>query len=270
MQWVNKSDKEKTILVDNLLLASDNMIGLAFYPVKDGELANKTRRPIGVGISNYANYLASQKAIFTDEIAKELTHSLMEDVTYFILKGSTKLAKLRKPYSYFKDSEWVKGILPMDLHPVKYKYKLKHNWSKLREDIKQDGVRFSYHFAQAPTASSSIVIGVTESIEPIRDLFSTREGTYTLPHIVPNLKGNRKYYQNAFDIPTKVIYDLASIRQKFLDQSQALNTYYRTTDSAYEIIRDIIYAESIGLKTLYYLVPKKAETDGESCESCGS
>jgi len=115
---------------------------------------------IGVGISNYANYLASQKAIFTDEIAKELTHSLMEDVTYFILKGSTKLAKLRKPYSYFKDSEWVKGILPMDLHPVKYKYKLKHNWSKLREDIKQDGVRFSYHFAQAPTASSSIVIGV--------------------------------------------------------------------------------------------------------------
>ena len=79
------------------------------------------------------------------------------------------------------------------------------------------------------------------------------------------------FYENAFDIKTSRINDLASTRQKFLDQSQSVSHFYKITDSGYEIISDIIDAENKGMKTIYYLHPLKASVLGEdSCDSCGS
>ena len=272
-KWIHMTHEQKTALVNNLLRASDNMISNSYYPVPDGELSNKTRRPIGIGVSNYANFLASNKCMFTAEKAMQLTHEVMEDLTYYILVGSNKLAKERGPYQYFKDSKWAQGIVPMDLYKMKddpeYNFPLKHDWDSLRQDIKEYGVRFSYHFAIAPTQTSGLIINSTEGIEPTKKIFEMREGTYTLPRIVPNLVQNRSFYQNAFDVGNGIINKLASVRQKFLDQGQSVNHYYKTTDSSYEIINDIIHAEEIGLKSLYYLQPLKAG-DVESCESCST
>lgn len=273
-KWVHLNEYEKTNLVSNLLRASDNMISNSYYPVPDGELSNKTRRPIGIGISNYANFLASNRLLYTDKEAMKLTHEVMEDLTYYVLKGSNGLAKIRGAYKHFKESKWAQGIVPMDLYKMKddseYNFPLKHDWDSLRSSIKEHGVRFSYHFAIAPTATSGLIINSTEGIEPTKKLFEMREGTYTLPRIVPNLKQNRMYYQNAFDISNNVINKLASIRQKFLDQGQSVNHYYKTTDSSYEIVSDIINAEEIGLKSLYYLTPLKAGDIEEACESCST
>jgi ribonucleoside-diphosphate reductase alpha chain len=274
MEWIKLSVKEKEALSYNLLRAADNLIDLAFYPVKAGELANKNRRPIGVGISNYANYLASKKVLFTDDESLRLTHEIMEDITYYFLKSSNELAKERGPYKYFRDSKWAKGILPLDLYKkngdMKYTYPLRHDWDNLREEIKEHGVRFSYHFAIAPTATSGMVINATEGIDPVRKLFTIKSGTYDLPVIVPNLKDNRMHYQNAFDVPNKRINDLGSVRQRFLDQSQSVSHFYKETKSSYEIISDIMDAEEKGQKSLYYLHPMKAGDINEGCESCSS
>lgn len=272
-KWMNFTYEEKMSKMMNLLEASDNLIDYQFYPVIEGEISNKTRRPIGIGINNYANYLALNKVKFTDKEAERLTHEIMEDITYIILKCSNQLAKIRGPYEYFKLSNWAKGLLPIDLYKMKdnsdFNYELKHDWETLREDIKKYGVRFSYHFAIAPTATSGVIINSTEGVEPTKKLFQMKEGTYTTPQIVPNLIKNRPYYVNAFDIPNKTINKLASIRQKFLDQSQSVSHYYAKTDSAYEVISDIINAEEVGMKTCYYLTPMKAG-DMEGCESCSS
>jgi len=271
-KWQDMTVAEKVALVDNLLKASDNMIENSFYPVPDGELSNKLRRPIGIGVANYANFLALNKASFSDEQAEFLTHEIMEDVTFRILQGSVRLAKERGAYAMFKDSEWANGKVPMDLQVPgadTNKFPLKHNWDKLKADIKEFGVRFSYHFAIAPTATSGMIINSTEGVEPTKKLFQMKEGTYTLPQIVPNIRKNRQYYQNAFDIKNTTINTLARIRQKFLDQGQSVSHYYKETDSSFDVITDIIDAESKGLKSLYYLQPMKAG-DVESCESCSS
>ena len=117
--------------------------------------------------------------------------------------------------------------------------------------------------------TSGLIINSTEGIEPIKKTFEMKEGTYTLPKIAPNLNKNKMYYENAFDIDNKTINEHASIRQKFIDQSQSVSHYYRTTDSAFEIVEDILHAEFVGMKSLYYLQPMKAG-DIESCESCSS
>lgn len=187
----------------------------------------------------------------------------MEDLSFHILSGSVRLAKERGAYKYFKDSRWAEGLVPMDLYKMKnvegYNFKLKHNWNQLRKDIKKYGVRFSYHMAIAPTATSSLAIDATEGVEPVKKLFQMKEGTYTLPILAPNLRENKMYYQNAFDIPNKVINRLASIRAKFLDQGQSVSHYYRETNSAFDILSDIIDAESVGMKSCYYLQPMKLE-----------
>jgi len=273
-KWSELDEKAKTRLVDNLLRASDNMIENSFYPVPDGELSNKLRRPIGIGIANYANYLALNGCGYSDKKAAKLTHEIMEDVTFYVLQGSMHLAKEKGPYHYFKDSNWAKGQVPMDLYKMKdvegYNFPLKHDWDTLRKDIKEYGVRFSYNFAIAPTATSGMIINATEGVEPVKNLFQMKEGTYTLPQIVPNMKKNRKYYDNAFEIPNTDINTLASIRQKFLDMGQSTSHYYENTDSAFDVISDIMDAEEKGMKSIYYLTPMKSISDFEGCESCSS
>jgi ribonucleoside-diphosphate reductase alpha chain len=273
MKWIELDEEGKHNMVYNLLRASDNLLDIQFYPVPEGRISNHFRRPIGIGVSNYANYLASNEVKYTDDEAARLTHEIMEDITYFVLRGSVELAKERGPYFYFKDSQWAQGKVPMDLYKMKddpeFNFPLKHDWDSLREDIKNFGVRFSYHFAIAPTASSGVAINATEGVEPIKRLSQMKEGTYTLPQLVPNLHKNRIWYQNAFDIPNKAINKLASIRQKFLDQGQSVTHYYKETSSAFDIINDIMDSERVGMKSIYYLQPMKAG-DIESCESCSS
>lgn len=276
MKWITLSKEEKDELMYNLLVASDNLINYRFYPIKDAELSNQTRRPIGIGVSNFANYLASNGTKWSDKKSLELTHKIFEEISFYILKNSNKLAKERGKYHHFDKSNWAKGLLPMDLYKMKdnkelnFDLEYEKEWEILREEIIKFGLRFSYHMAIAPTRTSSLAIDATEGVEPIKKIFQIKEGTYSFPIIAPNLRKNRQYYENAFDVSNKVINKLASIRQKFLDQGQSVNHYYKITDSSYEIIKDIINSEELGMKSIYYLQPLKRGDIDAGCESCSS
>jgi len=275
MRWIELTPDQKHRIIYNLLRASDNYIEHSYYPVIDGKISNLIRRPIGIGESNYAHLIAHFKLKFDDEKTYKLIHEIQEDLHYYILYNSNKLAQERGPFERFKYTKWAQGILPMDLYVLKnvegYNFELKHDWDELRAKIKQSGVRFEYHQAIPPTATSSISIGATEAIEPIMHLFSMKEGTYNLPILAPNLKENRQYYELAWDIGNAVLNKHASIRQKFLDQGQSVAHYYRETKSAFDIILDVIDAEDKGLKGLYYLHPMKEGDIEEGCgDACGS
>lgn len=271
VKWLTLSSKDKHQLAQAILRSMDNDIDLQFYPVREGEYSNRRRRPVGVGISNYANLIASNKLKFDSTEALKLTHEVLEELTYYFLFASSQLAKERGKYETIKGSKWNNGLVPYDvsLLPSEYKFPLKLDWERLRKHIELYGVRFSYHFAIAPTQTSGLAISSTEGIDPITELFTLKSGTYTIPYLAPNLVENRAYYENAFDINNKAIIRLAAVRQAFIDQAQSVSLYYKTTSSAAEIVDDIIYAEQLGMKTLYYLHAAKADTK-DICESCSS
>jgi len=267
MSWVKLSAAQKEELIDNLLEASDNLIDSQFYPVAEGEYSNKKRRPIGIGQSNYAGLLADSKVLFTDKEAEELTFKVYEDLAFHIYSGSNRLAKSRGAHSVFSTTPWAKGQLPFSNFNIPFR--LSKDWDTLSNEIQLHGLRFSLHMATAPTATSGQIIRATEGIEPIKRLSQMKEGTYTLPVLVPHLQKNRQYYQSAFDIPNETLNTLNAVRQLFIDQSQSFSHYYKETDSAYRVISDIVDAEAKGIKTLYYLQPMKSD-DIEGCESCSS
>jgi ribonucleotide reductase alpha subunit len=64
---------------------------------------------------------------------------------------------------------------------------------------------------------------------------------------------------------------MASVRQRWIDQGQSFNLYYKDRyESAAEVLKDILMAESYGLKGLYYAHTPKEIDEEEVCESCAS
>jgi ribonucleoside-diphosphate reductase alpha chain len=238
-KWDSMTMAERDASAYCLLRASDNLIDWQYYPVKDGELFNRNYRAIGIGMNNLAYHFASKSIKFTDEVARKEMEYLSKSMKSVFTNMSAKLAGERGNFPFFNRTNHTKPT------------------------------RFATLFAIAPTATSSIIIGATEGIEPVVKLISEKTGTYSNKQLAPDLANLKGKYELAFDIPTKTLYDLAAIRQKhLLDQGQSINTYMANTTSAYEIWQNIIYAEKVGLKSLYYLQSKNSSV--EVCESCAS
>ena len=279
LQWERMGPAEKERFAYNLLLGMDNAIEFGDYPVKAGERFNKLHRAIGIGITNYHNWMASHQIKLSEPEALQATHQIMEDVYYYLVKGAIQLAKERGRYAYFEGSRWEEGVFHWELYEdhfskvekrlgVKLNYPIRHDWEELRRELKKYGTRFEFLTSIPPGATSSLVLNFTEGIEPIREFKIVKEGTYNIPFLAPNLAQNRPYYEKAWEIPTEQLLYLAAVRQKFLDQSQSLNLYEKNPESAFSIIKTIILAEELGIKSLYYLNTLKKGEIEEECEGC--
>lgn len=272
LHYYKKTPEDRYLMISDLARAMDNAIDNQFYPVVDAEYSNKRNRPIGIGVLNYVSMLAHLKLKITDDSVLKVTHEIFEDLYYNLYKASNELARERGAFKSFNETLWKYGVLTIDktLLPKdsELNFPYLRDWDKLRTDIKEDGVRFSLHAAIAPTATSGKAINATESIEPVHNLFYVEEGTASMPTLANNLKEHREYYVNAFDVPNRRLLELAAIRQKFIDQSQSINLYYKKPNSAVELTEDIFYAMDLGLKTLYYMKTPKTALDTKICDSC--
>ena len=274
-EFMEMSDKEKYKTCYTLLRSMDNLLDYAFYPVKEAEISNKLRRSVGIGVFNYAYYLAKNKALPESDEAKELTFRAFEDLAYFLHKASIELAKERGRAPWFHKTKYADGVLPQDLSksPFKNKFEYKRNWDKIRKDYKSIGGRFSVLMAIAPTASSAIWSGATEGIEFPKDFIVQKTfNNIVEKQILPDLNKLGQYYKLAWDIDNKVIIELASIRQIFIDQSQSVSLYYTQEKGKYlshKHLEDTIYAIKNGLKTLYYSYNKdEDQSKYKHCDSC--
>jgi len=217
-------------------------------------------------------YLRSKVFLGGSEEARYLTHSIFEELSYYAIKASIQLAKERSRFPAFNQTKWADNIFPHELSilPDKFKHPLVMYWGLLRKDLAKYGIRNSTLLAIAPTATSSKCINGTPGIDAPRQLKSIKEGTYSLPFIVPDLREYRDSYETLFTINNRDTIELAAIRQRFICMSQSVSLAYTETSSAHALISDIIYADSLGLKTLYYTHSQKGELEQEICEGCAS
>ncbi len=269
--WKFLTEVEKEKMTYNLLRASDNLIDYAFYPAKEGERFNRNYRAIGVGVTNYARFLADAGLSFVDEEAQTLTNEVMEDIYWYLMNASINLAGERGRFAWFHKTKYAEGKFAHDLCTSPYKdMPLKHDWTALKEKLLTFGARFATVMAIAPTATSASLMKSTEGIEPIRQLVSLKTGTYSCKQLAPDLTKLRTSYDIAWEIPSQPLIRLNTIRQRFVDQGQSFSLYYKDRhDSATEVLGDIIYAEAQGCKSLYYAhTPKPGDEIDEACESC--
>lgn len=261
---INTADDIKRV-VPIAIRMLDNVIDLNFYPLQKVKDTNLKTRAIGLGIMGEAQMLADKKIMFGSYEHLELIDKVMENISYYAIYASSNLALEKGRYKEFNGSKWSKGILPIDTANENAK-KLTNgdnlfnannlDWDYLRNKVKTDGMRNGYLMAIAPTSSISILIGTTQTIEPVykRKWFETNLSGM-IPVVAPNLNlDNWEYYPSAYDLDQLDIIKASAIRQKWLDQGQSTNIFISLEKASAKYLNEIYtLAFDLGLKSTYYL-----------------
>ncbi len=256
----------------NIVKALDYIIDNQYYPV-DASKKMINRRSIGVGITNLAYYLAKNGYTYEDKEAINLVDELAENIQYYLLKASVRLAKERGKCEWFDRTKYSKGILPIDTYCKEVdkicKRKLTHDWKQLREEILEHGLRNSTLTALMPCESSSLVTNSTNGIEPPRSLVTIKKSKQVLiPQVVPEIAKLKNKYTLAYDMKDNIGYvNICAVLQKYFDQAISANHYYNF--ARYEegnlpmsvVAKDVLYSYKMGLKTLYYANTDDGKTD---------
>jgi ribonucleoside-diphosphate reductase alpha chain len=267
-------------LSDLIVRALDSLLSYQDYPIKAAETASLSRRTLGVGVINYAYYLAKNYKRYSDGSANRLTHKTFEAIQYYLLKASNNLAKEQGACDKFNETTYAQGILPIDTYRKELDAicdePLHLDWETLREDIKTHGLRNSTLTALMPSETSSQISNATNGIEPPRGLISikaSKDGI--LKQVVPDIDNHRHEYELLWDIPNNDGYlQAVGIMQKFVDQAISANTNYdpsKFTDGKVpvkSIIKDILSAYKLGVKTLYYHNTRDGAGDNSGDDGC--
>lgn len=268
-------------LSELIIRALDALLDYQNYPLAAAEKATMNRRTLGVGVTNYAYYLAKNGVKYSDGSANELTHKTFEAIQYYLLKASNKLAKEFGPCPAFNETTYSQGILPIDTYKKDIdsfaNYDLIHPWETLRSDIKEFGLRNSTLTALMPCETSSQITNSTNGIEPPRGFITVKQSKDgILKQVVPDYETLKDNYELLWSIPSNEGYlQLVSIMQKFVDQAISANTNYDPSKFPNEkvpmklILKDLLTAYKYGLKTLYYHNTRDGASDEQDdCVSC--
>lgn len=255
----------------------DNLIDVQEYPLDAAEYPTRAYRFLGIGISDFAHFLAKNEARLGTLKSLELAHKWSERFQYGLIKASMKLAKERGPCEAFNLSKYSQVKFPVDtynknvdkIHPNK----LLCDWEHLRKEVKKHGMRHCTLSAIPPTASSSLVSNSTQGIDPIQSVTDTFESAaYTVRSLVPDYE-KESFYMKAWDMPnndSSEYIKLMAVVQKFIDQGMSVNQWYDLTKIEGKVLdsnrvkRDILTAYKYGLKSLYYIRSKDKENTSET------
>lgn len=278
---INRIDDDVEYERVSYLLAKfvDNIIEMQTYPLAHIEFTAKKRRNMGIGMINLANAMAEQGLSYESNAGRTYMHEQAERMSFFLHKASIKLAKERGRCEWFDKTTYADGELLIDNQnkfvAECHDAKLMYDWeTEIRQPIAMYGTRFSVHEAYMPSESSSVTIGATNGVEPVRQkliIKSSRQGN--IPQLAPNWDELQYDYEFAFDIDTREYIKCMAVLQMFVGQSISTNLYYDLNKydnreiPMSEILGDTMYATKIGIKTLYYL-NLDVSIQKEECANC--
>lgn len=251
-------------LADLAVRALDNLLDYQDYPIKAAQISSMNRRTLGIGVINFANYLAKNGMKYSDGSANNLTHKTFEAIQFYLLKASMNLAKEKGACPLFNETTYAQGILPIDTYKRDLdkicSEPLHLDWETLRQDIKQHGLRNSTLSALMPSETSSQISNATNGIEPPRGLISVKASKDgQLKQVVPDFDELKYNYELLWQMPSNEGYlQLVGIMQKFVDQAISANTNYDPTRfegrkvPMQTLLKDLLNAYKLGVKTLYY------------------
>ena len=267
-------------LSDLIVRALDSLLDYQDYPIEAARNATMNRRTLGVGVTNFAYYLAKNGVKYSDGSANGLVHRTFEAVQYYLLKASNELAKEQGACPKFNETTYAKGILPIDTYKREVDdfcdEPLAYFWETLREDIREFGLRNSTLTALMPCETSSQITNSTNGIEPPRGFVSVKASKDgVMKQVVPEFTRLKDQYELLWNIPDNSGYlQLVGIMQKFVDQAISANTNYDPAKFPGEkvpmklLLQDLLGAYKNGVKTLYYHNTRDGATDQHDDLGC--
>ena len=270
----------------------NRVIDVNYYPVEEARNSNMRHRPIGLGVQGLADTFAMLEMNFDGAEARSLNKEIFETIYYAACTASKDAAIAEGPYSTFKGSPASKGVLQFDLWGMN-EHSGRWDWSSLKEEIVEHGMRNSLLVAPMPTASTSQILGNNECFEAftsnlyvrrtlsgefvvlnrhlVRDLIKEDLWSIEMKNEILRHKGSiqaianipekiRNLYKTTWEISQRHVLDMAADRGAYIDQSQSLNIHMVDANPA-KVTSMHFYGWKQGLKTGMYYLRTKAAAD---------
>lgn len=273
--------------------ALDALLDYQAYPVRAAHVGTRNRRPLGIGIINFAYWLARNDTTYTSPNL-ELVHEYAEAWSYYLIKASIDLAEEVEPCTKWQETKYGTGVMPIHTYKkdvdelVNPVYKM--NWDELSMRAYTHGIRNSTLMALMPAETSAQISNSTNGIEPPRALVSVKQSKDgVLKQVVPGIQKLKNKYELLWDQTSPEGYlKIMAVLQKFIDQAISVNTSYNPRHyedekiPMSEMIKHLLMHYKYGGKTLYYFntfdgagememkegPPAQGELDDEQCDSC--
>jgi ribonucleoside-diphosphate reductase alpha chain len=277
----------------------DALLSYQNYPILAAQLSTEKRRPIGVGIINFAFFMAKHDLSYQNITPEglELIDEYAEAWSYYLIKASADLAVEQGAIPGVMETKYGQGITPnqtykKDLDEL-VKHKERMDWKGLRKQLKETGIRNSTLMALMPSETSAQVANATNGIEPPRSLISVKQSKHgVLKQVVPQYHHLKNKYDLLWDQKSPEGYlKIMAVLQKYIDQGISVNTSYNPQFFEDEkipmsvLLQHLLMFYKYGGKQLYYFntfdgqgeldVDKmteeplaQGEDDEGACESC--
>ena len=241
----------------------DALLDYQKYPVVAAELATYKRRPLGVGIINFAFWLAKNDTNYQDPNL-ELVDEFAEAWSYYLIKASADLAVEKGACPGTNETKYGDGITPNQTYKKDVDELVKHqermDWKGLRKQLKDTGIRNSTLMALMPAETSAQISNSTNGIEPPRSFVSIKQSKHgVLKQVVPQYAKLKNKYDLLWDQKSPEGYlKIMAVLQKYIDQGISVNTSYNPEHFEDEkipmsvLLQHIIMFYKYGGKQLYY------------------
>jgi ribonucleoside-diphosphate reductase alpha chain len=156
---------EQAIRVSSRFL--DNIIDMNKYPVEEIDINTKLTRRIGLGIMGIADLLFLLRIPYDSNDGYEFMYKLAEAVSYYSMEESVAIAKVRGPFPLFKETDYVKGKIPISGYYELPTETHAYNWDSLIKKIQKHGIRNSWTSTIAPTGTLSMIADTSNGVEPM-------------------------------------------------------------------------------------------------------
>ena len=242
----------------------DALLSYQNYPVKAAELATQNRRPLGVGIINFAYWLAKHDYTYTDPACLPEVDRWAQHWSYYLIEASVELAEKHGHCPLSDQTKYHTGILPVDTYKKDVDELVPHkdqvDWAGLRARLKKSGIRNSTLMALMPAETSAQISNSTNGVEPPRSFVSIKQSKHgALKQVVPEYRRLKNKYELLWTQRSPEGYlKIMAILQKYIDQGISVNTSYNPAfyeDDKIpmsELIKHIVMFYKYGGKQLYY------------------
>jgi ribonucleoside-diphosphate reductase alpha chain len=255
--------KEFEKYCDLSVRALDALLDYQAYPIPAAEISTKNRRPLGVGIINFAYFLA-KRGLKYDDSALETVDQYAEAWSYYLIKASANLAVEKGSIPKNNETKYSKGILPIDTYKKEVDELIpatqRMDWAGLRGQLMMTGIRNSTLMALMPAETSAQISNSTNGIEPPRALVSYKQSKDgVMAQVVPGIHHLKNKYDLLWDQKSPEGYlKICAVLQKYIDQGISVNTSYNPENyedhkvPMSEMIKHLIMFYKYGGKQLYY------------------
>ncbi len=242
----------------------DALLSYQNYPILGARLATEEFRPLGVGIVNFAYFLAKHDVSYSDPAALSLVDEYTEAWSYYLLKASIDLAEEQGACTRWQDLKSAHGILPIDTRKREVDELVPHvermPWAELRQRAMKVGQRNATLMALMPAETSAQISNATNGIEAPRSYVSIKQSKHgVLKQVVPEYRRLKNKYELLWDQRSPEGYlKLCAILQKYIDQGISVNTSYNPKFyeeekiPMSEMLKHILMFYKYGGKQLYY------------------